>query len=795
MTKIHPQCADLASQVNQILELLQKNPEIRSRQNTSQIETSLRKAISPRFEIVFAGAFSAGKSMLINALLGRELLYSAEGHATGIECYIEYALPDQEKVVLTFLSEKEILEQILYISKRLNINLTDIYVNQAHVIEQLLKESEQIIAQEGGVNKSETAKQANALKLLLEGFEDNKDKIREDSNATYSMGQFNFNNLTEAATYARRGKNSAVLKRLDYYCNHPLLEDGNVLVDLPGIDAPIQKDAKLAYDKIENPDTSLVVCVLKPASAGDLTQAETDLLEKIKSNPAIRDRVFYVFNRIDETWYSGQLRQRLDNLISTEFSHTNRVYKTSGLLGFYGTQIKQTSFHDRYGLDSIFQDSIKELGGEEETPQFISEFNNYCANSGKLTRTNFKVSVHGYDTPNQNYLRILGEWGVPLIDQLINDSGIENFKYEIARYLTEEKRPQLFTNLADDLQPICIALKKFYQNEQKNLDNQPQEIETMKQQELARVSSQLQEIGDEFYRYMDEEINQIINQENKLFNQDFNKLQSRFVNHLDQLLQTFSVSDTYSLAVKSHPRNQTAPLIAVLVEALYYLSNSLEDVLIEELKDLVKNFVMNLIFDVRQQECYRQLYRLLNNDSGIENKLMALETELFYALKTIATTECDRYVRETPQFYSEGTFSIYQFRETLKQTSQAYDVSAMIEAEPAIRQLLKLDFEPKVNYTIRQVFRQSLNQTIKTNLLPLAQEMRDNILEQYDIARENLEQNLEQEVKEKLAYNQQLMTEIHEDSLIYNEMISNINNCLEAMQVYEHSLPLIDIHE
>ncbi|WP_017296306.1 dynamin family protein [Geminocystis herdmanii] len=795
MTKIHPQCADLASQVNQILELLQKNPELRSHQNTSQLETSLRKAISPRFEIVFAGAFSAGKSMLINALLGRELLYSAEGHATGIECYIEYALPEQEKVVLTFLSEKEILEQILYISKRLNINLTDIYVNQAHVIEQLLKESEQIIAQEGGVNKSETAKQANALKLLLEGFEDNKDKIREDSNATYSMGQFNFNNLTEAATYARRGKNSAVLKRLDYYCHHPLLEDGNVLVDLPGIDAPIQKDAKLAYDKIENPDTSLVVCVLKPASAGDLTQAETDLLEKIKSNPAIRDRVFYVFNRIDETWYSGQLRQRLEHLIATEFNHTNRVYKTSGLLGFYGTQIKQTSFHDRYGLDSIFQDSIKELGGEEETPQFISEFNNYCANSGKLTRTNFKVSVHGYDTPNQNYLRILGEWGVPLIDQLINDSGIENFKYEIARYLTEEKRPQLFTNLADDLQPICIALKKFYQNKQTNLISQPQEIETMKQQELARLNTQLQEIGDHFYSYMEEEINQIVNQENKLFNQDFNKMQSRFVNHLDELLQTFSVSDTYSLAVKAHPRNQTAPLIAVLVEALYYLSNSLEDVLIEELKDLVKNFVVNLVVSVRQQECYRQLYHLLGSDSGIENQLTTLETELFYALKTIATTECDRYVRETPQFYSEGTFSIYQFRETLKQTSQAYDVSSMIEAEPAIRQLLKLDFEPKVNYTIRQVFRQSVNQTIKTNLLPIAQKIRENILEQYDLARENMEENLEQEVQEKLAYNKQLMAEIHEDSLTYNEMISNINNCLEAMQVYERKLPLIDIHE
>ena len=65
-----------------------------------------------------------------------------------------------------------------------------------------------------------------------------------------------------------------------------------------------------------------------------------------------------------------------------------------------------------------------------------------------------------------------------------------------------------------------------------------------------------------------------------------------------------------------------------------------------------------------------------------------------------AQVECDRFVRESPRFYDEGTFSIYQFRQTLQQTSQGYDCESMVEAEPAIRQLLKLDFEPKVSATI-----------------------------------------------------------------------------------------------
>ncbi len=341
MTQLLPQCENLQEQVKSLLQLLHHEPTLRS-QDTTPAHSSLKKAISPTFEIVFAGAFSAGKSMLLNALLERELLYSAEGHATGTECYIAYAEPDEEKVILTFLSEAEIREQAVALFQRLGLTAPT-NINQPEVINLLRQGCEGTIQQEGGESKSERAKQAKALMLLLEGFQTNRDRIHTVNSATYSMEQFNFSNIKQAAGYARRGSNSAVLKRIEYYCNHPLLEDGNVLIDTPGIDAPVQKDAELTYRKIESADTSAVVCVLKPASAGDMTKEETELLEKMRSNPGIRDRVFYVFNRIDETWYNNQLRQRLDDLMSSQFRDTSRVYKTSGLLGFYGSQIKQTS--------------------------------------------------------------------------------------------------------------------------------------------------------------------------------------------------------------------------------------------------------------------------------------------------------------------------------------------------------------------------------------------------------------------------------------------------------------------
>ena len=785
-----PQCSQIADNVNSILSLL--NASGIDRQNVPIVEASLGKAISPKFEIVFAGAFSAGKSMLINALLERELLYSAEGHATGTECYIEYAEPDAERVVLTFLSEAEIVRQADTLSQQLGLSVKDNIIDP-ETVKLLHQGCAAIIEIEGGESKSERAKKANALDLLLQGYQNNRDRIDPQHHSTYSMEEFNFSNLAEAASYARRGSNSAVLTKVEYYCHHALLKDGNVLVDMPGIDAPVKKDAELTYSKIEHPDTSAVICVLKPAAAGEMTSEETELLEKMKSNLGIRDRVFYVFNRIDQTWYNGQLKQRLDDLITTQFRGSDRVYKTSGLLGFYGSQIKSTSSSNRFGLDSIFAESVKGVGGEEETPQFVSEFNNYCANSGKLTKTNFKVSVHGYETSNENYTRILSEFGTPLIEQLITDSGIEEFRNGITRYLTEEKRPQLFANLAEDLKPICHELKQYYSQRLQELDSQPEEIEAMKTQELTLLNQKLQEIGKEFAQHLESEVNSVVTNQDKGFEADFQQLKAQMVSRLDELLQTFSVRDAYSRATLSHPRNATAPLIAVLVEALYYLSNELENTLVSRSQTLVERFCSRLQHKLKQQKYYRDLERLLTEDTGILTAVEELETKLTHALISEARTECDRYVRESPRFYDEGTFSIYQFRQTLQQTSQGYDCDSMVKAEPAIRQLLKLDFEPKVSTTIRRNFRQTINNNIKTHLLPIAQKQADKILQYYPQARAVLEQTLEQEAISKIALNQKAKQELQEQIKLYNQSVNDINSCLQFLNLTQPKLPVIEL--
>jgi ribosome recycling factor len=392
-------------------------------------------------------------------------------------------------------------------------------------------------------------------------------------------------------------------------------------------------------------------------------------------------------------------------------------------------------------------------------------------------------------------VRILSEQGTPLINQLIQDSGIEEFRTSITRYLTEEKRPQLFKNLADDLEDICIKLKKYYQSVQINLDSQPREIESMKEYELQKLNQQLQQVGREFNQHINDEINKIINNNCEDFEADFRQLQSRMIRRLDELLDTFSVADAYRRATLSHPRNATAPLLAILVEAFYYLSNELEDIFIESCQQVVANLFQQVMEKIRKSEYYRQLYRLLGNDGGIELQVKVIEERVSQALISAARVECDRFVRESPRFYNEGTFSIYQFRQVLEQTSQAYDVGSVIEAEPAIRQLLKLDFEPKVSDTIRKSFRQTINQTIKTQLLPMGEKQADEILQQYPQARAYLETTLQQEAEEKIANNQRLLSQVAGKIEEYNTAVAGINGCLQAMQLYEHLLPIIGEEE
>jgi predicted amidophosphoribosyltransferase len=260
---------------------------------------------------------------------------------------------------------------------------------------------------------------------------------------------------------------------------------------------------------------------------------------------------------------------------------------------------------------------------------------------------------------------------------------------------------------------------------------------------------------------------------------------------LDVLITNFSVGETHKRAQASHKRNAVVPMMGILAEAFYYLANELEVVLEDASKELMDNFFYQLLERVRQADYYSKLYRLLGNDNGVEHNLEGWRERAKEALVNEAKTECDRYIRERPEFYSEGTVSVFQLRQVLQEACRGYDYESMVQAEPAIRQLLKIDFEPKLKDTILRTFRPTVNKTLIHHLLEPSRKLANHILQQHDKACEHLAKTLDKEASEQLMINEKQKVELKQKIGAYNQSVQGVNQCLETMRLDRKTLPEI----
>ena len=285
----------------------------------------------------------------------------------------------------------------------------------------------------------------------------------------------------------------------------------------------------------------------------------------------------------------------------------------------------------------------------------------------------------------------------------------------------------------------------------------------------------LQKVGEDLRSHIEDELNQVVaSGRNEAFESQFRRLQGQLVTRLDELVAGFSVGMVHERAQGSHSRNSVVPLLGILAEAFYYLANGLEDTLVEASRELVNRFFEQLDDRISQQSYYQEVNRLLGHDGGIAALLLQSKEVASLALMNAAQVECDRYVRECESFFAEGTTSMFQLRETMAQACRGYDYSNMVAAEPAIRQLLKLDFEQKVKNTVLRSFRQTINQTLNSVLLDRSRSLAVSIPDRYDEARSFLGDVLRREAEEQVQQRDQLLAEVEEKIAIFEGAIDRI---------------------
>lgn len=782
----------LVQNVEGLIDLLQNDPLLRSQyeKSVNQAKASL-KAISSEFEVVLAGQFSAGKSMLLKALLKRELLYSGEGHATGTLCFIRYAASiENEKAVLTFMSAIEILKEVDELTNLIQLEVEKpIKIGLPTVVSDLKANATHIISNEGGKNKSARAKYAGCLIDLLEGFEANKSSIHRSENSVVQK------TISEASTYARVGGNSSVLKQIEYYCHDPLL-NGNVLVDTPGIDAPLKKDAKLTFTKVSNPDTAAVICVLQTAKVGDITTEETEIIEATKSNPAIRDRVFWVFNLIDITWYNEQLRTRLAQH-KTEYAN---AYETSALLGFYASMISEkTNQSDRFGLDSIFKNSLN----HEEIGAFFNSFKDFYEKRYKVRHSPPFVETSG--KPEEDYIKILScEHGQEVLNEILADSQIEKFREAITFYLIEEKRPNLYKALFEDIETICIILTTHYSSQLQKLQLNPREIKeiekSLQAKELPQLLKDLNDLSDKFEQFIRKVISEVHKKEYNGFEPNFKKVED-LREPLLKFIDNLSFKDVLNQAVDEDDFSSEAPSMDVFPTSFRVIVGYLENLLVgnafpisEENDSLLKSLTSSF-FDylVNSIESESKFYRELNNKAGTEaciyliQSLRDLNIQVWHAVANAVSIKCRSYLRETTRF--SDAFKDNKFTDIIG-VEQRLDFVFQngSEQDALIRRALKADFIDKFTEIIGSETRFILNSTIKRYLLRLVKER--SLISQYEIARSKIIQRLEVEASKEQEQYLKLELELKNKIQRYNHLINNINDCFSAMSINRKLVPI-----
>ena len=281
----------------------------------------LERLKSPEFPVAFLGAFSAGKSSIINAVLGDDILPQATKSLTAIPTLIRKGRSN--KAIISYLSASERAElKDLYLeelSKELRTN-PEAYraLSNSDILARLNADIERQKSQYGTFNKQ---KFYDELKTLIQGW----DRL---------VGATKEITLDELPNYVTEDYADVLfVNQAEVYLTDVNIPENVVLVDLPGLGVVNPRHRKVTKTYVEN-DAKAFVIAMKVFHL--LEGEEIELLSEIHSQrKRVLQRAFWVINQWD-VLSSKQKKEELANF-DQKIEHygfhitKDRVFKVSAL--------------------------------------------------------------------------------------------------------------------------------------------------------------------------------------------------------------------------------------------------------------------------------------------------------------------------------------------------------------------------------------------------------------------------------------------------------------------------------
>lgn len=239
------------------------------------------------YTLIFFGGTGVGKSTLINALLGRNLLPTGAVTAvTGTIVYIEQAKEGEaESLVLTYWSKDEFAQRVRRLCQLANIDAFDITNDGER--EQAHTDIKQIMADSQDNAKTERDEYLEILIDCIESYDNNKTMYKADTPPPQALPLDDENSLKHLREDGFKGSNqrqirlvkSATFRIAPPPAGQPdLLMNGYLrIVDVPGLGAGMKLHEAITLEEMKKEDAMIVL----------VTDAGRQRVDEMKSLSAV----------------------------------------------------------------------------------------------------------------------------------------------------------------------------------------------------------------------------------------------------------------------------------------------------------------------------------------------------------------------------------------------------------------------------------------------------------------------------------------------------------------------------
>lgn len=269
--------AQMVSYLQKVEKFLQRYESLTS--FVADVQAKRERLEKRQFTVVLFGAFSAGKSSFINALLGKHVIPVSPHPTTA--ALTKICPPDQEHAhgigVITYLSEPALLQELQRVFRLFQEEIENLDEAVSH-IDSLLK------------RRSFSPSQKLAIPFL-KAVKENIATIRP------RLGTQNRCTQTELSSIVGTEEKACFIQSAELYYDSPLAQHGITLVDTPGADSIHARHTNTAFQYIKEADAILYLNYYNHAfSQGD--RERLIQLGRVQDLFTV-DKLFFLLNASD----------------------------------------------------------------------------------------------------------------------------------------------------------------------------------------------------------------------------------------------------------------------------------------------------------------------------------------------------------------------------------------------------------------------------------------------------------------------------------------------------------------